>query len=98
LGCCGLTAIALVVLWVAQRFGLWAGAAALVLLIVAAHRMSRLGRLAQGLLLGAFFAWGVWTFMARDYATLTGWRIANASLAFLAFTMAGRWMQKHRDR
>ncbi len=95
LGCGGTLAVLVLAALTAQAFGIWAGLASLVVLVVAADRLVKAPRIVPGLLLGGLAAFAVVQVMARDYAHHPGWIGLNATLAFLLFAGAGYWDQRH---
>ena len=97
LGCGGTLIVMVLSLNVAKRYGIWAGLAALAILILIANRLNKLSMTLVGVLLGALTAMGVWTFMAQDYSQHPEWRITNSLLAFGLLSLAGYWEQKRRS-
>ena len=82
---------------VAKRYGIWAGLAALAILIIIANGLNKLSMTFVGVLLGALTAMGVWIFMARGYSQHPEWRITNSLIAFGLLSLAGYWEQKRRS-
>lgn len=97
LGCGGALAVVVLTLAMANGYGLWAGLGTLVGLIVLAEFLAKAPRIIPGILLGALAAAGMWQVMKRDYFNEPGWMVTNALLAFLLFSLAGYWDQKHRS-